>query len=71
MKDAVIAELTMHATEELSHAELLSTRIIQPGGMPVLSPEEWSKLTNCGYDAPTDAGKEKVEAVLLVVSLHI
>lgn len=54
MKDAVIAELTLHATEELSHAELLATRIIQLGGVPVLSPQEWMKLTNCGYDAPDD-----------------
>jgi bacterioferritin len=54
MKDAVIAELTLHATEELGHAELLTTRIIQLGGTPVLSPEQWSKLTNCGYDIPTD-----------------
>ena len=38
MKDAVIAELTLHATEELGHAELLSTRIIQLGGTPVLIP---------------------------------
>ena len=60
MKDAVIAELTLHATEELSHAELLSTRIIQLGGTPVLSPEEWFKLTNCGYDAPTDPYVEKI-----------
>ena len=28
MKDAVIAELTVHATEELAHAELISARII-------------------------------------------
>ena len=27
MKDAVIAELDLHATEELSHAELLTTSI--------------------------------------------
>ena len=54
MKDAVIAELNIHATEELSHAELLSTRIVQLGGTPVLSPQEWIKLTNCGYDIPID-----------------
>lgn len=48
MKDVVIAELTLHATEELSHAELISARIIQLGGTPVLSPEEWFKKTNCG-----------------------
>jgi bacterioferritin len=60
MKDAVIAELTIHATEELSHAELLATRIIQLGGTPVLSPQEWFKLTNCGYEAPADHYVEKV-----------
>ncbi len=54
MKDAVITELNLHAGEELGHAELISTRIIQLGGTPVLSPEEWLKLTNCGYDAPAD-----------------
>lgn len=53
MKDAVISELTLHATEELTHAELISTRIIQLGGTPVLSPGEWLNLSNCGYDAPT------------------
>lgn len=54
MKDAVTAELTLHATEELAHAELLATRIVQLGGTPVLSPDKWSKITNCGYDAPED-----------------
>ncbi|MDD1660517.1 MAG: ferritin [Methanomicrobiales archaeon] len=53
-KEAVIAELTLHSTEELNHAVLLTTRIIQLGGTPPLAPAEWMKLTNCGYDAPTD-----------------
>lgn len=60
MKDAVIAELTLHATEELSHAELISTRIIQLGGTPVLSPDQWMKLSNCNYDAPSDPYVETV-----------
>jgi len=60
MKDAVIAELDLHATEELSHAVMLTTRIVQLGGTPVLSPAEWMKITNCGYDAPTDPYVEKV-----------
>jgi bacterioferritin len=60
MKDAVIAELDLHATEELSHAVLLTSRIIQLGGTPVLSPADWIKITNCGYDAPTDPYVEKV-----------
>jgi bacterioferritin len=54
MKDAVITELVQHAAEEMAHAELLTTRIIQLGGTPVLSPAEWMKLTNCNYDAPVD-----------------
>jgi bacterioferritin len=53
-KEAVIAELTLHATEELAHATLLTTRIIQLGGTPVIEPKEWYKLTNCGYEAPSD-----------------
>lgn len=60
MKDAVIAELTIHATEELSHAELLSARIIQLGGVPVLSPEDWLKLTNCGYAKPDNNYVEEI-----------
>ncbi len=60
MKDAVIAELNLHATEELAHAELISARIIQLGGTPVLSPEEWFRLTNCGYDVPNDHYVEEI-----------
>ena len=55
MKDAVIAELEQHATEELNHAVMLTTRIIQLGGTPITKPEDWYKWTNCGYDAPDDA----------------
>ena len=59
-KEAVIAELTLHATEELGHAVLLTTRIIQLGGTPVTNPQHWYKLTNCGYDAPDDPYVVKV-----------
>jgi len=54
MKDAVAAELELHATEELSHALLLVHRIIQLGGTPVLTPEGWAKKSPCPYDAPED-----------------
>ncbi len=52
MKEAVIAELTQHAADELRHADMLSLRIIQLGGTPVNEPKEWYKHSNCGYDAP-------------------
>ena len=60
MKDAVIAELVLHAAEEMAHAELLTTRIVQLGGTPVLTPADWFKLTNCKYEAPTDPFVEKI-----------
>jgi bacterioferritin len=54
MKDAVAAELNLHATEELNHAVLLSNRIIQLAGTPVLTPQDWSAVSPCKYDAPKD-----------------
>ncbi|MBP8959628.1 MAG: ferritin-like domain-containing protein [Bacteroidales bacterium] len=60
MKDAVISELNLHATEELGHAQLLAARIIQLGGTPLLTPNDWFKMTNCGYEAPADPYVEKV-----------
>ncbi len=60
MKDAVSAELLLHSTEELAHADLLALRIIQLGGTPPTSPQEWYKLTHCGYAAPDDPFVEKI-----------
>lgn len=54
MKDAVIAELLQHSADELRHAGLVADRLIQLGGTPLLSPEEWPKKANCAYEAPTD-----------------
>ena len=54
MKEAVMAELTQHAADELRHADMVANRILQLGGTPVATPEQWYKLTNCGYDAPED-----------------
>jgi len=54
MRNAVTAELEQHAGEELKHAGMLTERIIQLGGTPILKPEDWYKQTNCGYDAPND-----------------
>jgi bacterioferritin len=54
MKDAVAAELTLHATEEQNHATLVAGRIIQLGGTPVTNPKDWFVLSPCKYDAPDD-----------------
>lgn len=54
MKDAVAAELLLHATEELSHADMLANRIIQLAGIPVTEPKAWYEHSPCAYDAPED-----------------
>lgn len=48
------AEFKKHAEEELKHAQMLKDRIIQLGGIPLQSPEEWYTYTNCGYTKPMD-----------------
>ncbi|WP_406657850.1 ferritin-like domain-containing protein [Methanolobus sp. ZRKC2] len=60
MKEEAAAELIQHATDELRHADMLATRILQLGGTPILSPYNWEKMTNCGYDAPTDPFVKRV-----------
>jgi bacterioferritin len=54
MRGAVTAELEEHATEELEHALMLVERILQLGGTPLLSPQDWFEMTNCGYETPED-----------------
>lgn len=54
MKDAAIAELNQHAADELRHATMVADRILQLGGTPLLHPNDWTKHSNCGYDAPSD-----------------
>lgn len=52
MRTSVVAELEEHAIEELQHAQMLSDRILQLGGTPILNPQDWYKQTNCGYELP-------------------
>jgi len=61
MRSEIEPELLVHADQELNHAVMVVNRIIQLGGTPVLNPSEWTKLSRCDYDAPTDP---YVEAIL-------
>ncbi len=54
MREAVVSELEEHASDELRHANMLTERILQLGGVPVLAPEDLHKESNCGYDKPED-----------------
>lgn len=60
MRGAVVAELEEHAQEELEHAGMLVKRILQLGGTPLLSPEDWYKVSNCGYEVPLDPKVKKL-----------
>jgi len=55
MATSLIPELEEHANEELDHAKKLAKRIIELGGTPVLSPEEWYQQSTCGFLTPKDA----------------
>ena len=54
MRSEIEPELLIHANQELNHAVLVVNRIIQLGGIPVLSPADWFKLSRCEYEAPAD-----------------
>jgi bacterioferritin len=54
MKDAAIAELEEHATQELNHANMLVDRILQLAGTPILDPAKWNEIANCKYNSPED-----------------
>ena len=60
MKDAVITELLEHAADELRHADMVTTRIIQLGGTPLTTPKKWLEQTNCGYDPPDNPFVKKI-----------
>ncbi|WP_428076608.1 ferritin-like domain-containing protein [Candidatus Avelusimicrobium fimicolum] len=51
----LIEEMEEHAAEELDHAKKLSKRIIELGGTPALSPQDWYKESTCGYLVPKDS----------------
>lgn len=54
MRTSIVEEFMEHANEELKHAKMLSDRIIQLGGTPVLNPDNWSHVAQCKYDEPKD-----------------
>jgi len=60
MRSEIEPELLLHATQELNHAVLVVTRIIQLGGTPVLTPADWPKFAGCPYEAPIDPYVEVV-----------
>lgn len=62
MRGIVAKELAEHADEELAHANLLTERILQLGGTPLLSPDDIKRESNCGYDKPSDPDTKKLLA---------
>ena len=54
MRSEVEPELLLHADQELTHAVLVVSRIIQLGGTPVINQADWTRLARCSYDEPSD-----------------
>lgn len=54
MKETTASELEEIAADELKHADMLVGKIIQLGGIPILKPGDWHKMTNCNYETPED-----------------
>ncbi len=52
MRGIIAKELEEHANEELAHANMIASRILQLGGQPLITPEEILRESGCGYDAP-------------------
>jgi len=50
----ITEEFNEHAKEELKHADWLADRIIQLGGVPVLSPLDWNEYAHCKYIKPQE-----------------
>ena len=60
MRSEVEPELLLHADQELNHAVMVVDRIIQLGGTPVINPKDWTKLSRCSYEEPSDPYIERI-----------
>lgn len=54
LKDEVSKELETHHHEEMGHANMLATRIIQLGGTLNMFPKDWHRISECNFDAISD-----------------
>jgi bacterioferritin len=75
MRQTITDEFEEHAQEELKHAKMLTERIIQLGGTPVLEPKEWYEKTHCGYAAPKNPSvimllKQNVKSEQCAIALY-
>ena len=59
-------EFEKHAQQEMEHAGALCDRILQLGGIPVLTPQEWFKHARCVYDTPTSFDSEYFLKTILI-----
>lgn len=66
LRGTIEKEFLVHANEELRHAEMLSKRIGELGGVPVLDPKLWFTLARCQYEVPADFKEDSI----LIQNLH-
>ena len=60
MRPEIEEELKEHAKEEMEHADMLATRIIELGGEPILNPHDLGKMSNCGYEEPSNPTTKEI-----------
>ena len=54
MRKNIEGEFNQHADDEKDHAGQIADRIIQLGGLPVLSPADWATTGSCGFTKAAD-----------------
>lgn len=62
----IASEFMVHAESELSHAGMIIDRIIELGGVPVLTPQEWLAKARCVYERPTSFDSDYFLKTILV-----
>ena len=75
-RDHLEREMKEHAGQELDHADMLATRIIELGGTPEIDPGNWKKLSSCGYlppDNPTvnELLEQNIQSERCAISVYI
>lgn len=51
---AIVPQFFEHAEDEKRHAGMLSKRILELGGIPLINPQAWSVNCNCPYAEPSN-----------------
>ena len=66
----IAEEFLVHANEEMAHADMISKRIVELGGMPDFAPDSLKRRSHAGYDESKDL-KSMITANLIAERVAI